>query len=131
MTFSFTVSDQVPLWPDAAFDNDRNQVVDISDFLYFESDLWQVKDTRYDLNQDGQQDERDVDEWIARTTVFPVGDVTLDGVFDEWDLEWLSQFDLDAPATRRYGDFDADGLFTTADLTLAMQGGMAERKDEG
>lgn len=30
-----------------------------------------------------------------------------------------------------HGDFDADGLFTTADLTLALQGGMAERKDEG
>lgn len=126
LTFSFRVAEEAGDAEQMAFDVDRNQVIDPRDFGFFLADLWDTPEPSMDLNGDGEVSEEDADEWIERTGIFPVGDVSMDGVFDEIDLEWLSYMALDSPATWRTGDFDGDGFYTTADMTLAMQGGLQE-----
>ncbi len=130
LTFSFRVSDEIADAANSAFDIDRNEVIDPRDFHFFAMDFHDSPAPYFDLNLDGKLDEDDIDEWIARTGIFPMGDVTMDGLFDDNDLGRLAYNTLDTPASRQSGDFDGDGLYTTADLTLAMQHGLDNVRDE-
>ncbi len=127
---SFSVSDEAAHLARAAFDLDLNGTTDVRDYYLFSSWIHSRNTGILDLNRDGQWDERDIDQWIEESHLFPPGDVNFDGVFDQQDLNWLGQKELDSSASRRSGDFDGDGFYTTADLTLAMQGGLQESEDD-
>ncbi len=131
LTFPFSVGDEKADAANSAFDIDRNQIIDPRDFELFQLDLWISPRSYLDLNKDGAFNEEDTDEWIARTGIFPDGDVTMDGAFNIDDLERLATLSLDLPASWQSGDFDGDGLYTTTDLILAMQFGLEEVSDDG
>lgn len=122
-TIPFVVSsrfeDQAVRW-----DFDGNSVVNQRDFETLQAAIWSSQSPTYDLNGDGQNDELDLHVFIRKSKVFLPGDTNLDGVFDKWDLESLSYSILNEPANWYSGDFDGDGLYTTTDLILALQGGV-------
>ncbi len=125
ISIRFVISSNVP--ESELFDLDHNGRVDRMDLDIFSWLVFTARSPVADLNRDGQSDHRDFGLWIARSNAFTVGDVNFDGVFNQVDLDWMaSTFILDAEASWFEGDFDGDGFYTTADLTLAMQGGFSE-----
>ncbi|MCA9170737.1 MAG: hypothetical protein KDB23_23825, partial [Planctomycetales bacterium] len=126
--FAFTVTPADELSP---YDLNLDHVVDYSDLLFLRDNRWigyQLGIPQFDVNGDGELDETDDQAWAKAVWHQPAGDVDLDGDFDEADLALLSALavgGLGRDADWLQGDFDFDGLFTTDDLILAMQGGMS------
>lgn len=131
LSFSFVVSDDAALWARAIYDVDLNSIVDANDYQLLRIVSSSFFTPYFDLYRDGVLDEFDFDEWTLRSGAFPTGDIDLNGVFDIWDLYSLSPEMLDTFARRSQGDLNGDEYFTTADLVLAMQGGLKEGLSEG
>lgn len=129
ISIRFVISSDVP--ESELFDFDQSGRVDRLDLDIFSWLVFTAKSPVADLNRDGESDVRDVDLWIARSNAFPIGDVNFDGVFNQVDLDWIAWTCIEgAEASWSQGDFDGDGFYTTADLTLAMQGGLHDSEDD-
>lgn len=122
----FSVSDTPVGVERSPWDVDLDGVVNLEDLQLLNYLTWsdEFRSHWFDLNHDGLMDVGDVDAWIHEQKLNPYGDTNLDGVFDSADLDYLSYLPLGSEATWMSGDFDGDGFYTSADLVLAMQGGL-------
>ncbi len=127
----FTVSDTPVGVERSPWDVDLDGVVNLEDLRLLNYLTWsdEFRSNWFDLNHDGLMNVGDVDEWIHEQKLNPYGDTNLDGVFDAADLDYLSYLTLGSEATWVSGDFDGDGFYTSADLVLAMQGGLVPNDD--
>lgn len=109
-----------------AFDVNRDLRVDADDRdLIAAAISLDVYDAYFDVNLDERLDALDLVAVSQAMDAAGIGDVAVDGVFDSSDLVALFQagkFETDLRATYSEGDFNGDGLFTSADLVLALSG---------
>lgn len=84
---------------------------------------FQLKPTlvQFDLNQDGRLDVRDETILLETSLGFRKGDVNLDGLFDERDLEQIYQFYGNVDGGWEHGDMNEDGVVDSTDLIAAFQ----------
>ncbi len=116
-------------------DFDGNGVLDASDIDSLSAALrTSADDLRYDLNNDGQVNQQDHDEWVHNATLANTyfGDATLDGEFDSSDLTLVFQAGeyedhVALNSTWAEGDWNASGDFDSEDLVAAFQDGGYEQ----
>ena len=92
----------------------------------------QTGDLRFDVNEDRQLSDEDLQMWVVSLKQTYFGDANLDGVFDSLDLVRMFQSaeyedDVTLNSTWADGDFDGDGDFTSRDLVAAFRDGGYEQ----
>ncbi len=130
--FQFVVSETPPDGlVTSRFDVDRNGRVDPLDLDFlrairssFSAHAW----SQYDLDGDSRVTEEDVDLLLREGLQSRMGDVDLDGDFDQDDLDFLASLQPGSITDSRWalGDFNGDGLFDSSDMVLAFKDGNVE-----
>jgi hypothetical protein len=106
-------------------DHNRDGLLDLAD-VTLQIDAIRGADSQFDLNQDGQIDQGDLETWIRTLKGTWIGDADLDGYFDSHDLIVVlseGKYENGLPATWSQGDWNGDRRFATSDLVAALRDG--------
>ena len=79
-------------------------------------------DTRFDLNDDGNVDQLDIDHWVASLANTFYGDANLNGLIEQADLDAVLQNWGRQDGGWATGDYNGDGFVAQTDLDLVLQG---------
>ncbi|MEO0587064.1 MAG: hypothetical protein AAF078_05440 [Planctomycetota bacterium] len=116
-SFYFAFYDQPLLAVVGDFDSDGDVDVDDVDLLFAN-----LGDPAFDLTNDGNADQADVDELIGTILGTFAGDANLDGEVGTGDLAILAGNFAQAVTSWGQGDFNGDGLVGTGDLAILAGG---------
>lgn len=114
-----------------AGDFDSNGVLDLNDIdLLLSESASGLNNPEFDLDNDGNVNNQDVNVWVKDLKNTWVGDANLDGEFNSGDLVSvfsLDKFESNENASWAEGDWNGDGRFGTEDFTAAFQDGGFEQ----
>ena len=79
-------------------------------------------DQRFDLNDDGNVDQRDADHWVDSLANTFYGDSNLDGVIAQVDLDAVLLHWGQQNAGWELGDYNGDGIVSQSDLDTVLLG---------
>ena len=105
-----------------------NAVIKVN--LQEEDTSWQAefirrfRQTCCDLNQDQRVDSADAEVLATKHLDWVMGDLDDDGDVDATDFELLGQQAYGGRSDWKSGDYDLDGVFTTADLVRLFEAGV-------
>jgi hypothetical protein len=107
------------------FDVNRDGIRDLADMRLLQMALISpTAHPQFDTDGDGEFTALDLDQLVRQSELVVMGDVNLDGVFDQQDLDELRSIGYGERSSFLMGDFDGNGYFDTSDLRHAMTHGL-------